>query len=152
MEYNFRKILVAVDASENAMRAVEYTGTIVRDGQDFSVTLLYIIRNPSKDHFSDMDQWKQACLNVKQQGIEALERAEKILAEQGMPEDAIDTKMTEASGSSIATEILKVQQSEGFGTVVVGRRGVSKEEEFLFGSVSNKVVHYARNCTVWVVE
>jgi Universal stress protein family. len=39
----------------------------------------------------------------------------------------------------------------GFGTVVIGRRGVSKAEEFLFGSVSTKVMHLAKDCAVWVV-
>jgi nucleotide-binding universal stress UspA family protein len=35
---------------------------------------------------------------------------------------------------------------------VVGRRGVSKRQEFLFGSVSSKVVRDAKNCAVWVIE
>jgi nucleotide-binding universal stress UspA family protein len=35
---------------------------------------------------------------------------------------------------------------------VVGRQGLSRSEEFLFGSVSSKIVNHARNCTVWVVE
>lgn len=54
-------------------------------------------------------------------------------------------------GTSIAQEILAVLKEERFGTVVVGRRGVSKAEEFLFGSVSNKIIHHAKDCTVWVV-
>jgi nucleotide-binding universal stress UspA family protein len=39
----------------------------------------------------------------------------------------------------------------GYGTIVVGRRGISKAEQFLFGSVSNKIVQNAKDCTVWVV-
>ncbi|MCJ7616010.1 MAG: universal stress protein, partial [Desulfobacterales bacterium] len=39
-----------------------------------------------------------------------------------------------------------------YSTVVVGRQGLSRTEEFLFGSTSSKIVNYARNCTVWVVE
>ena len=30
-------------------------------------------------------------------------------------------------------------------------RGLSRKEEFLFGSVSSKIVGHARNCAVWVV-
>ena len=36
--------------------------------------------------------------------------------------------------------------------LVIGRRGVSKAEEFLFGSVSNKLIHHAKDRTVWVVS
>jgi nucleotide-binding universal stress UspA family protein len=39
-----------------------------------------------------------------------------------------------------------------YATLVVGRKGLSRKEEFLFGSISGKIVRTARNCTVWVVE
>jgi hypothetical protein len=38
------------------------------------------------------------------------------------------------------------------GTVVIGRRGISKKEEFLFESTSNKIIHTAKDCAVWVIE
>jgi nucleotide-binding universal stress UspA family protein len=38
------------------------------------------------------------------------------------------------------------------GTVVIGRRGISRKEEFIFGSTSNKILHTARDCSVWVIE
>ena len=52
----------------------------------------------------------------------------------------------------MAQDILEVLKDGGFGTVVIGRRGVSKAEEFLFGSVSNKIIHSVKDCTVWVVS
>ena len=39
----------------------------------------------------------------------------------------------------------------GFGTVVTGKRGVSKAEEFLFGSISNALARHARDFTAWIV-
>jgi nucleotide-binding universal stress UspA family protein len=53
---------------------------------------------------------------------------------------------------SISDLILHEQQEGGYGTLVVGRRGVSKKEEFLFGSVSSRVVRDAKHCAVWVIE
>ncbi len=55
-------------------------------------------------------------------------------------------------GGNLSMKILDVVHEDGFGTVVLGRRGVSKAEAFLFGSVSNKIIHYVKNCTVWVVS
>jgi len=34
---------------------------------------------------------------------------------------------------------------------VVGKRGMSKKEEFLFGSVSRKIVRECQKSAVWVV-
>jgi nucleotide-binding universal stress UspA family protein len=49
-------------------------------------------------------------------------------------------------------DILRIREEGNYDTVVIGRRGVSKAEEFLFGSVSTKVVQSAADCTVWVVN
>jgi len=152
MEYSFKNILVAADPSENAVRAIRYVGEIASGNPGFTVTLLNVVRNPSRDHFPSDEEWKRGCEAVEQQGKQVLDQGVEILKSCGMSGDSISTRMVRAGGSSIAAEIMKAQQEGGYGTVAVGRRGVSKAEEFLFGSVSNKVVHYARHCTVWVVE
>ncbi|MDY6953099.1 MAG: universal stress protein, partial [Thermodesulfobacteriota bacterium] len=53
---------------------------------------------------------------------------------------------------SMAECILSERDEIEYDTIVVGRQGLSRSEEFLFGSVSSKIVTHARNCTVWVVE
>ena len=104
-----KNILISVDASENATRAVAYAATLLGGQAGVRVTLLYVERMPPRD----------------------LYRSEE---------------------PSISKTILEVQQEGGYGTLVVGRRGITKGEEFLFGSVSSKLVHNARDCAVWVVQ
>ena len=58
---NFKKILLAVDASENALRAVEYVGNIAGDRAGFEVQLLCIERLPHRDLYPDEEQWKASC-------------------------------------------------------------------------------------------
>jgi hypothetical protein len=53
---------------------------------------------------------------------------------------------------SIAECILLESGKADRKTIVAGRKGRSRSEEFLFGSISNKIVSHARNCTAWVVE
>jgi nucleotide-binding universal stress UspA family protein len=43
-------------------------------------------------------------------------------------------------------------QKNGFGTIVIGRRGLSKVRQFMMGRVSNKVLQLARDLAVWVVN
>jgi nucleotide-binding universal stress UspA family protein len=160
-----KKILVAVDASDNAMRAVHYTGEIVGDRPEFLIELLTIERLPARDLFPDEAAWKTACENTRAELRRFQDKAAFALQETGVPGQTITKRYitschspltgdaTQCSpGTSIAQEILQEVKNGDFGTVVIGRRGVSKAEEFLFGSVSTKIIHYARGCAVWVVE
>lgn len=162
---NFKKILVAVDASENAMRAVDYAGRMTAGCGGFEIQMLCIERLPPRDLYPDEKGWMEACRSTREELTAFMETARQRLVELGVPEDRItnryvaschspftDARPTCSRGTGVAQEILAEVQSGGFGTVVIGRRGVSKEEEFIFGSVSNKIVHSAKDCTVWVVS
>ncbi len=169
---DFKKILIAVDASENAMRAVDYTGNILSclacaapDAvRDFLVTLLYVERLPDRDIFPDETAWIDECEAHSEKMKAFLERARRRMTDADLPEEIVETRYLVScrspliegaqqcsKGASIAQEILNVLKQEEYGTAVVGRRGVSKAEEFLFGSVSSKIIHSAKDCTVWVV-
>ncbi len=149
---NYKKILVAVDASENARRAVKYVGEIVGQSPGFEITLLYVVRYVERDLFPDDKSWENRKKQDKEKGQRVLSELETLLHKRGLSEDTVSTKLIEISNFSIAQAIMDYQKSNGFGTIVVGRRGMSKAEEFLFGSISNKIVHYAKNCAVWVIE
>jgi len=162
---DFKKILLAVDESENAMRAVDYVGNIIGGGNRFQVQLLCIERLPHRDLYPDEDAWTKACEVTRTEMKAFMDKAKEQLVELGVQGSAIseqyvtscispftDTAPKCSRGTSVAQEILEELKAGGFGTVVVGRRGVSKAEEFLFGSVSNKIIHSAKDCTVWVVS
>jgi nucleotide-binding universal stress UspA family protein len=53
---------------------------------------------------------------------------------------------------SRAAAIAKLAKAEGFSTIVVGRRGVSRPRSFVIGRVSNKLIHMARKLSVWVIN
>jgi nucleotide-binding universal stress UspA family protein len=162
---DFKKILVAVDGSENSARAVSYTGDMVGDGSAKQIMLLCIERFPDRDLFPDEEAWKQRCVAHREELQKFLGEARVTLTAKGVHDNRISERYVVSCsspfadrstarcsyGTSIAQEILAVLKEERFGTVVVGRRGVSKAEEFLFGSVSNKIIHHAKDCTVWVV-
>ena len=57
----------------------------------------------------------------------------------------------ESRGNDVAEEILRIADKQKVDTIVIGSRGVKASKEFLMGSVSYKVTHYAK-CTVVVVR
>jgi nucleotide-binding universal stress UspA family protein len=146
-----RNVLLAVDDSENARRAVTYVAFMLRGLEGFRVTLLHVISEPEEDYFARVEE-KEKWLDDYRRKIESLladYRRELIAA--GFPGEAVEARLPQRHCPSIAECILLELDRTEYGTIVVGRQGLSRKEEFLFGSVSSKIVGHARNCAVWVV-
>lgn len=149
---NPKRILIAVDASANSERAVAYVGDILCHAREAEILLLCLSKTPDRDLFPDDATWQASASKQEAEYKEFLARARDGLEQRGVDAGCIETRLVPFTGLSVAQGILGAQRDGGYGTIVVGRRGMSKEEEFLFGSVSSRVVHHARNCAVWVVE
>ncbi|MBW1770679.1 MAG: universal stress protein [Deltaproteobacteria bacterium] len=152
-----KKILVAVDESKNSMKAVEYVAKSMQAAG--TVTLLSVI--PDATAACDLDSpsltplFKQsrvafcALEDTKKDHLkEVMEKATKVLVEAGYH---VTVKIRKKK-SGIARDILKEAQRGKYTTLVLGRRGLSAVKEFLFGSVSHKVVQLAKNVSVIVVD
>ncbi len=149
---NSRNILIAVDESENASRAVAYVGDLIAGLPGFHINLLAIIPEPSEDYFFSEDEkadWIKD-KNVLARGI--LDGHRKTLIKAGFAEEHVDSQAIMMECMSIAECILHQMNKLSCGTVVIGRRGISHKEEFIYGSTSNKILHDARDCAVWVIE
>ena len=145
-------IVVAVDNSENARRAVLYVADLLRGIPRFHVTLLTIISEPPEDYFTDQQELQQWTADQDSAADKMLEECRNVFIQAGFQESAVDVKKALAFCPSIAECILKEQKTLQSNTLVIGRRGISKKEEFMFGSISNKILHSAKDCSIWVIE
>lgn len=148
---NWKNILVAVDGTETARRALRYVATMVGSLAEVRICLLHVTPEPPPYYYREghsLQEYTQA----KNEAAEAIfAEARRILAELGLAGEQVSChNYLTASGESISAGILAVRARGDFGTVVVGKRGVSKAEEFLFGSISNAVVQKS-DFAVWVV-
>jgi nucleotide-binding universal stress UspA family protein len=147
-----KKVLIAVDESENSRNALLYVADFLGGFPGFRAILLSVISVPEAAFFDSEDArkaWireKQACLS------ELLGRYRQILIQSGFPESEVLTELIFTKDRPVSAVILEKQEQYDACTLVVGRRGVSRQEEFLFGSVSNKLIHMATRCAVWVIE
>lgn len=147
------KVLIAIDLSENSSKAVDYVGRMLCCHPSVDITLLSVIKEPSPDIHSNPQERQEQVEQTRVRTLTWMEQAARGLVAQGIPENRIHLKIHICRKPvSIADLILGEQQNGGYGTIVVGRQGLSKREEFLFGSVSSSVVREARHCAVWVVE
>jgi len=152
-DHRFNKnILIAVDTSENSQRAVTYVGQMLGGVEGFTVTVLNVIHEPEEDFFPTEEE-KQQWIREHREKIDAqLADYRQQLTDAGFDKDAVTTRSVLKYCPSMAQCILAERDEKTYSTIVVGRQGLSRSEEFLFGSVSSKIVNHAKNCTVWVVE
>ncbi len=147
-----RHILVAADDSENAKRAVLYVADFLGGVAGFRVTILNVIPEPPEDYFRTAGERESWIKDSRAGAARMLEAYRLILLQAGFGEEKVSTAVDIRACPSVADCILDMQQTLGCCTVVIGRRGISRREEFLFGSTSNKIMRSGKNCAIWVIE
>jgi nucleotide-binding universal stress UspA family protein len=147
-----KNILIAVDESDNARRAVSYVGQLLGGLPGFKVTVLHVVPEPEEDYFPTKAQKEEWLAQYTKRIDGLLEAHRDLLIQSGFDANDVSVRSTLRYCPSMAECILSERDETEYDTIVVGRQGISRNEEFLFGSVSSKIVTHARNCTVWVVE
>lgn len=148
----YKNILIAVDDSENSKMALLYVAEFLGGFPGFRSIILNVLSIPEDDFFEtkhDKEIWIES---NKEKASEMLDRYRQILMQSGFPEDKVTTDLSVTIEKPVSTVILEKQEEYDACTLVIGRRGKSRHEEFIFGSVSSKIVHKANRCAVWVVE
>ncbi len=134
------KILIGFDGSEESMRAVRMTADFFCETRS-TVLLLDVIRSRDK-----------AVIKRIEERIQPLfEQAKEHLVGKSFDPDKIESKIISNAESRSGT-ILEEARAGGYGTIIVGRRGVSGVGDFFMGSVCLKVVQLAVEQAVWVMN
>ena len=147
-----QKILLAFDGSENSKSAVNFVGSLL-GGFDYEVSLFHVIRSngqgqPEYQHIFSLKEFTRA---VGKEMASTLKVAQAKLIHMGFKTDKVSTHIVEKAISR-AGAIANMAKQENFRTIVIGRRGHSRVRDFFIGRVTNKVIHMARDRTVWVIR
>jgi nucleotide-binding universal stress UspA family protein len=154
-----QKILIAVDDSENAQRAVAF---VARNfSKDHQVTLLNVMIDSAALCHMDSpaltplfrEQQASFCLfeDKKHELIrEAMKKAKDTLQEAGFPPDGIEIKI-ETKKQGVARDIL-AEAHNGYDLIALGRRGISAIKDFFMGSTAHKVFNGAKEISVLIVN
>lgn len=133
-------VLLALDGSENSMRTVDYVGNIL-GGSPLDLCLIHVIRGDKREFVK----------GAKNEIGRVFEQAKRQLMGSGFDGAQINAKIITGAHSRAET-IVNEARKGGYGSIVVGRRGLSKVQDFFIGRVSNKVVQLAKKEAVWIVS
>jgi nucleotide-binding universal stress UspA family protein len=149
------RVLIAIDSSENSLRAVDHAGFMLA-GTECQVTLFHTMRHLRRfvpkevlDEAPELeDLWKS---KAGEEIGPYMTKAEEMLLEAGLSENQITSKVVDGSRSA-ANDILEEARSNGYGTLILGRRGLTGVKEFFMGSVTAKVLQSSVGMAVWIVQ
>lgn len=138
----FKCIIVAVDGSDHSDKALEYAKGLA---ETFGSTIWLVHAFPRTSDLIGYDEYEQLVARREGAGQAILNEARKKL---GVGSYEINEELLEGPA---AEAILSVAQTRKADLIVLGSRGLGSLQGLLFGSVGNKVAHYA-TCPVMLVR
>ena len=145
------QILVPVDGSEHAFRALKVACTLAK-AENRSIRLLHVVPNnevpAGLKRFAEIEHMQDPPEFLYETAI-----AENVLnaaRDQALAEDVQDLECSIEHGDA-TKGILEVAGHEGVDTIVMGTRGLSDIQGIVLGSVAHKVTHGA-DCRMIVVK
>ncbi|UCF92779.1 MAG: universal stress protein [Desulfobacterales bacterium] len=147
-------VLVAVDNSENALRAVDHAGFMLA-GLDAHVTVFHSRKDLRRlaprallDEFPELTKtWQHKTGEVV---APYLKKAEAMLLQAGLVENQVTVKVVD-QGRSAADDILQEASRSAAGAIFLGKRGYSSVKDFAMGSVARKTLTQAKDMAICVV-
>jgi nucleotide-binding universal stress UspA family protein len=152
-----QKVLVAVDGSEQSLRAIRYAAGVFPP--DRTHIVLFHVQAQLFELFSDLDaypHYKSRVTGLKRWATEqkmdisnTMDSAIVYFKQKGFPKSAITVK-TPARNLGITQDIVK-ESYEGYHAVVVGRVGWSRFKDWLIKSTAMKLVARIKHIPIVVV-
>ena len=133
------KILIAVDGSKSADKAFEYACDLAKK-TGASLLILHVFEELGTVGYS-IDK------EIERDNREMLQKYQSR-AKNLLMQTYVD--VIEAKANDVDEGILQIADKKNIDTIVVGSRGISEAKEFLLGSVSYKVSHYAKRPVIIV--
>ncbi len=149
-----RDVLLAVDHSANAMRAVGHCGFMLT-GTGANVTVFHANRDLKrfipKEVVEEFPEFKKFFSRKAGEVVAPyLKKSKEILLKAGLTERQITIKVIDGSRNT-ARDILNMARSNGIGTVVMGKKGHSNIADFSMGSTARKVLEGASDMAICMV-
>ena len=117
--------------------------------EDYSITLLHVWRKPSA---SEELMGKKFAKEEQSRVLSFLQEAKDRLVEKGYDPNEVKTELLTNPYPTIADGIIDQFNKGDFDMVVIGRKTMSKAEEFVLGDVSAKLIRALEGTAVLVVR
>jgi len=142
-------ILMAWNDSISSRAALDYLDRLSICPENVHITLLHVFRKASA---SEELMGKTFTKEEEERLSDLLQKTRNNLIEKGFYPENIHIKMVTEPYPTIAEGIFDQFKKGHYNLVVIGRKRMSKAEEFVMGDISVKLVRILENAAVLVVK
>ena len=136
--------LLCLDNSGAGQYTVKYFADVLGRLPGVEVTLLWVFREKDPANAPDVEALASDHQRQMDLGQATLGSSKEVLIQGGIPAESIQVKVLTADDKSTISGIIMEELSRGnYHTVVLGKRELTKAQEFLFGSLSIKLIREA---------
>lgn len=138
----YKKILVPVDGSEHALKALAFAIDLA-EKYEATLSLLYVVTSQVvPDSIGDFRDW----VYEREAGAKVISACEERASDRGLK--SVETSIQKGQPGQV---IVDRARDTNVDLIVMGTRGLSDMQGLLMGSVAHKVSHLA-HCTVVTVR
>ena len=149
MEKRNNSILVAVNDSVSSRAVVDFLANMSLCPEDWDISLLHFFRKPSS---SEVLMGKKFAADQPARLRNLLEKAREKLVKSGFSAERIETELINEHYETVADGIIEQANKRQSNMVIIGRKKMSKAEEFVMGDISVKVIRALEGAAVLVVK
>jgi nucleotide-binding universal stress UspA family protein len=144
-----KSILVAVNDSASSRHALDYLSELSVCQGDARITLLHVFRKPS----ASQELMGQKYMHQQQERyMRLLEDARDFLLAGGVAPGGIELKLVTTPYATVTEGIIDQVNKGDYGMIVLGRKRMSKAEEFVQGDVGVKLVRALEGVAILLVK
>ncbi|MEF8824141.1 MAG: universal stress protein [Desulfohalobiaceae bacterium] len=142
-----KHLLVTVSDSPSSIDGARFVSSFFQDKSRIKLTLVHVVPAKGQDSgYGEREPTERECKLLEN---EALRNAGRFLEQSGFSaENTLCQYRIKAM--STAKDILREAERGKYDAVVLGRRGTTRLEEMLGGSVSTQVLEKERSAPIWI--
>ena len=149
LEQEINCVLVALSDSVSSKAALDFLSRLSLCRDEWHIVLMHFYREPTA---SEELMGRKFTRQQPERMYRLLNNARDKLIENGCPPDRIETELVTNAYPTIAEGIMEQVKKRKAAMVVIGRKKLSKAEEFVKGDISVKLVRAIEGTAVLVVK
>lgn len=142
-------ILVPLNDSMSSKSVVDFLIDFPFSHDEISISLIHVFRKPSSGEELMGGKFME---EQPDKYMQVLENARDRLLENGFNSDKIRLEIVSDPYSTVTDGIIDLFQKGNYNLIVIGRKKMSKAEEFVLGDPSIKLVRILEDTAVMVIK
>lgn len=149
MQKKHHTILVALNDSTSSRAVIDFLITLPLCLEDCVLSLFHFLRKPSA---SEDLMGKKFSEEQPKRMMSILEKARDRLVETGFNPKNVRVELITETYQTLADGIIDQYKKSNFDMVVIGRKRMSKAEEFVMGDPSIKLIRALEGASILVIK